>query len=280
MALDGPAYYSNSIQGIPGAGADVNIYDTHSTPKYALGWLIERADGSRFRYCQFGGAVNAGTLVGPTTSSAGATYGAITVVAPASAVAVPAEYPILPGQAGSHYVEGTISSIAANKYEGGYLIVTRGTGVGDTYRIVGNTATNDPVTGNLRIQLAEPLKVSITVGTGTIVVGSMYTDLALCAISSTQVTGVLMATTTSTLIYAWVCTRGVVGCQEEATVAPVAGAQISPSRLTAGAYQTMVAGAATIGGAFFSVPLIGYCRTPSGTGAAANRQGVIYLEIE
>ena len=81
--------------------------------------------------------------MGLTTASGGATYGAITVVASASAVAVPAEYPILPGQVGSHYIEATIASIAANKYQGGYLITTGGTGLGQTYRIVGNTATGN-----------------------------------------------------------------------------------------------------------------------------------------
>ncbi len=279
MALDGPSYYSNSIQGIPGAGVDINIYETNTSPKYALGFMTERADGNRFRYCQVNGAVNAGQLVGPTTASAGAVYGAITVVAPASAVAVPAEFPILPGQVGSHYVEGTIAAIAADKYEGGYLIITRGTGIGDTYRIKGNTATDTPASGNIRIQLYEPLKVAITVGTGLTIVGSMFTDMAVTAAAAAQVTGVLMATTTASNIYAWVCTRGVVGCTEDVTNTPVAGHQITTSRVVAGAYQTIVAGAATIGASNFSAPIIGYVRTIS-SGTATNRQGVIYLEIE
>ena len=86
MALSSSNYYSKSIQGTPGAGADVDVTAVHSAPKYALGYLIERADGARYRYCYVGTATNAGNLVGQTQSSGGAVYGAAVVVAPASAV--------------------------------------------------------------------------------------------------------------------------------------------------------------------------------------------------
>lgn len=277
MALDAASYYNNNIQGIPGVGADINIFDTHATPKYALGLLVERSDGSRYRYCNVGTATNAGKLVGQTTASAGATYGAAVVVAPASAVQVAADYPILPGQAGSYYVEVTIAAIAANKYEGSYLITTRGTGLGETYRIAGNTATNTPATGNLRIQLSDPLKVAIDQTTGLIIVPTPFTDLAATATSSPTVTGVLMSTTTSTQIYAWVQTRGVVGCTEENGITVTAGSQLTPSRVTSGSYTSIVSASTTLGVPFFASPIIGFSMTPA---ASPSRQGVIYLQIE
>ncbi|MEK7180421.1 MAG: hypothetical protein AAB706_03010, partial [Patescibacteria group bacterium] len=172
MALNSSTYYSNSIVGQMMVGGDVNIYDTHASPKFPIGQGFTRADGNVFRYGYYGTATNAGNLVGATTASGGATYAAAVVVAPASAVAVAAESPILPGQVGSHFVEVTIASIAANKYQGGYLVTTRGTGVGDTYRIIGNTATDTPATGNLRIQLAEAIKVAFVASTGIIIVPS------------------------------------------------------------------------------------------------------------
>jgi hypothetical protein len=277
MALDGPSYYSNSIQGIPGAGVDINLYDVHSAPKYALGFLVERADGNRYRYCNVGTATNSGKLVGQTTASGGATYGAAVVVAPASAVAVQAEYPILPGQVGSHYVEVTIAGIAANKYEGGYLVTTRGTGLGETYRIAGNTATDTPATGNLRIQLNDAIKVALTVSTGIIIVPSVFTDLAATATTSATATGVLMSTTTSTNIYGWVCTRGVIGCAEDATNAVTAGQQLVASRVTAGSYATASSSASTILSGALQSPIIGYSITPA---ASSSRLGTIYLQLE
>lgn len=277
MALDGPSYYSNSIQGIPGVGADVDVTATHSAPKYALGYLIERADGARFRYCQVSGAVNSGKLVGQTTASGGATYGAAVVIAPASAVAVAAEYPILPGQVGSHFVEVKIATIAANKYEGGYLVTTRGTGLGEVYRIIGNTATDTPATGNLRIQTYEAIKTALDVNTGLIIVPSLYTDVAATATTSPQVTGVLMSTTTAALFYAWVCVRGLVSCAEDNALAITAGHQITPSRITAGSYASIVSASTTVALSALASPIIGYSVTPAGS---SSRLGAIYLQIE
>ena len=202
MALSSSTYYSNGIVGQMMTGADVDITRADTAPKYPVGQGFTRADGNVYRYAHVGTATNAGKLVGPTTSSGGATYGAAVVVASAYAVAVQAEYPILPGQVGSHYVEVTIAAIAANKYQGGYMVTTRGTGLGETYRIVGNTATDNPATGNLRIKLAEPLRVAVDATTGVIIVPSIFTDCAATTTSSPQVAGVLQATTTSSALWA------------------------------------------------------------------------------
>lgn len=280
MALSTSTYYSNSITGQPMAGVDVNIETADSSPRYAAGYSVVRADGNKFRYCHIGTATNSGLLVGPTTSSSGATYGAALVVASASATAVQAEYPILPGQVGSHYVQVTIAAIAANKYQGGYLITTGGTGLGQTYRIIGNTATGTPNSTDMYIQLAEALQVAVTTATGTIIVGSMFTDLAATATSASQVTGVLMATTTSTNLWSWVCTHGIVGCTEDATSStPVAGAPVMSSLNLAGAYQAISTASATaLLTGVFSQPIIGYVRTVAG--GTKNRQGVIFLTLE
>lgn len=275
MALSASNYYSRSIQGIPGAGADVDVTATHSAPKYALGYLIERADGARYRYCYVGTATNAGNLVGQTQASGSAAYGL--AVVNASPTAVQSEYPILPGQVGSHWVQVTIASIAANKYQGGYLITTRGTGVGDTYSIIGNTATGNPNSTDLYIQLGQPLKVALTAATGITIVSSIYNDLAASATSSTTVTGVLMTTTTSTNQWAWVCTRGQVGCVEDNTVTIVAGYQLVASQVTAGAYAALYTGGVTMGIAPFKVPVIGYSLV---IGNGVNRQGVIMCTCE
>lgn len=281
MALSTSTYYTNSIVGQMMAGVDVDITSANSSPKYPVGQGFTRGDGNVYRYCHVGTATNAGQLVGPTTASGGATYGAAVIVPSASAVAEQAEYPILPGQAGSHYVEVTISSIAVNKYQGGILAVTRGTGLGETYRIKGNTATNTPATGNLHIQLYEPLKNALLSGQGTIIVPSMFTDCTVCATTATQAVGVLMCTTTSTNLWAWVQTRGPVGCQEDGTNTVSAGQLVSCSGVTAGAY----ANSALLGGTQFVAgfggrPILGYSITPSAAGSASNRNGIIYLQLE
>ncbi len=281
MALSTLTYYSNSIVGQMMAGVDVDVTAAHSAPKYPVGQGFTRADGNVFRYCHVGTASGAGQLVGPTTASGGATYGAAVIVPSASATAEPAEFPILPGQVGSHFVEVTISSIALNKYQGGYLCVTRGTGLGETYRIIGNTASGNPTSGALHIRLAEPLKVALLAGQGIIIVPSMFTDAAVCATTATQAVGVLMSTTTSTNLWAWVCTRGVVGCQEDATNAVVAGQMVGCSGVTAGAYaQIGVLGGTTLVAGAPGRPVVGYCITQAGAGSAGNRNGAICLQLE
>lgn len=280
MALNVNTYYSNSIQGQPQVGVDVNVETVDSAPRYPAGYLVERADGNRFRYCNIGTATNSGLLVGPSSTSGAAAYGAVLVTASASATAVAAEYPILPGQVGSHYVQGTIASIAANKYQGGYLITTGGTGIGQTYRIVGNTATNNPVTGQIYIQLAEALQVAVTSSTGIIIVQSMFTDLAASATSVATVTGVLMGTTTSTNLWGWVCTRGICGCAEDATTnAPAVGVAATCSINSAGYYTAVTVAAATsLGAGIAAQPIVGYILATAG--GTKNRQGCLYIEME
>lgn len=276
MALNVNTYFSNSIQGIPGAGVDVNVETVDNAPRYAAGYLVERSDGNRFRYCNIGTATNQGQLVGPSTNGQ-ATYGAAVVIAPASATIVPQEYPITPGSVGSHYIQVTISSIAANKYQGGYIILTGGTGLGQTYRIVGNTASNTPTTGTLYIQLYEALQTAVTANTGVIIVQSMFTDLAATATTSPQVTGVLMGTTTSTNLWGWVCTHGVAGCAEDATNTITAGQQVITSPVTAGSYARAGQSANTLVGNALNYPYIGYSITPAGS---SSRLGTIFLQLE
>ena len=278
----GLSYFSNSIQGIPGAGVDVNVETVDTAPRYPLGYVVERADGNVFRYCLVGTATNAGVLVGPSTSTASSTYGNVVVVAPASAVVNPVEYPILSGQVGSHYIEATIASISINKFAGGYIILTYGTGSGQTYRIIGNTATGNPASGNIRIQLAEALQVALTATTGVIVQQSMYNDLAACAITATTATGVLMATTSATNLYAWVQTHGPVGCLEDVSIAITDGMPVVCSPITAGAYSALTTVAATSTAYLTTVltqPIVGYALSAGGSGKS-NRQGAIFLTLE
>ncbi len=281
MALSALTYYSNAITGYPTLGADVDILSANSTPKYPAGFGFKRADGNVFRYCHVGTATNAGLLVGPTIASGAAAYNAAAIVAPASAQVVPGEPNIQAGAAGSHYVEVTIASIAANKYQGGYLVVTRGTGVGETYRITGNTATGNPTSTTLRIQLKEAIKVSLAATTGTLIVPSMFTDLAKTTSSTVLPTGVLMCTTTSTLLWAWVCCHGPIGVQEDATTALTAGQLVIASRITDGA----VASATLIGGtqltpSFGGTTTVGYVLATAGSTQASGKQAIVYLQLE
>lgn len=63
MAISTTGYFSNAIVGQPQAGADIDIHEVNSTPKFALGFGFTRSDGNKYRYVQLSAATSAGTLV-------------------------------------------------------------------------------------------------------------------------------------------------------------------------------------------------------------------------
>ena len=85
-----------------------------------------------------------------------------------------------------------------------------------------------------------------------------------------------MSTTTSTNLWAWVCTRGPVGCCEDNSLTIVAGYQLVASAVTAGAYATLVTTSTTVG-VITKQPIVGYSLV---IGNGVNRQGVIYCTCE
>ena len=63
MAVSSSSYFSNSIVGQPQVGADIDIYESSTSPKYAVGFGFTRADGCKYRYAHFGATTNRGVMV-------------------------------------------------------------------------------------------------------------------------------------------------------------------------------------------------------------------------
>jgi hypothetical protein len=264
-------YYASSIIGIPGAGADIDIHERNTTPRFAVGFGFERSDGNKFRYVQYSTAVSAGSLVGNLTTG---TYKASTdalVVATGTAAAVANEI-IKPGDIGSRYVEITLASIAANQFAGGYFVPTKDTGAGYVYRIKGNTATGNPVSGNFRLELYEKIKVKLDNTTDIAIAPSKYVNLAPTnPVSGTvsNVVGVVMAPATADN-YGWVCTRGI--CAALASTTGITyGAAIANAIVTTGSYMEFDTTTA------LAYRQIGTCIVPAGAAAA---YGIINLQLE
>ena len=274
MALPSDQYFSNSIVGMMQAGADVDIYATHSTPKFPLGQGFTRADGNVYRYASFDGAVTAGRLVAPVVANAVLTVNDNNIKHPDSATIVEAERPIKPGQVGSHYIQITLSGIAANKYEGGYLITNNGSGRNYTYRIVSNTATGNPVAGDLYIQLYDRLQGEVSANSDIIICPSMFNSLDVASTGTNWgVAGVSTATTTATLVYGWICTKGVVGCLQDG--AWTGGDQLALSPDTNGSATTYGNGTTSVA-ELTGVQVVGYALQNGGD----TEQGVMYLQVE
>ena len=272
MAVNSNSYFSKAAQGNPGIAAEVNLFDTHSTPKFAIGYKVIGADGQTYRYSHFGAAVETNRLVSQDISESGAAVDAITVIAPASSVST------TDGNAGTKFLEGTIAAIAADNYAGGTLNVCAGTGRGYTYEIKGNTATGDPASGNLRIELYNKIQASLTSVSDVIIIGSKYANLE----HSTGSTDVIPVGVTlrahAADAWGWIQTHGIVGVFQDGNI-PL-GSVVVCSNVDAG-------GVAQMGEYVTSVdlldlaqlPIVGYS-TAVITDAANGTYVPIFLQLE
>lgn len=261
MAIDSNSYFSNQASvGLGAATAGTfNKFDLHATPKYAIGFKVEQADGSVYRYAHMGAATNRGLVVSQDLSETSVADTDNAVIAPASAVAV-SDSTIKPGALGSTYVQLTLAAITANQFRGGKFVTTDDTGEGYTYDIIGNTATDDPATGDIRISLAQQLQVALDVTSDISIRGNQYSDLeAATAGTDEAVAGVTCSTTTAALPYGWIQTKGVVGALQDGAVS--LGDIVTLSDGVAGAVQTMGGGGAAVGDLIVE-PILGYCVDP------------------
>ena|SRR3990167_6291503 len=255
MAIDANSYFSNQASvGLGGATAgQFDKFDLHATPKYNLGFKVEQADGSIYRYAHLGAATNRGLAVSQDLSETSTVDTDNVVIAPASAVAVPDET-MKPGAIGSHYVQLTLASITANQFRGGKFVTTDDTGEGYTYDILGNTATDNPATGDIRLTLAQKLQVALDTTTDISIEGNPYSDLEGITTTDEFPVGITCATTTAALPYCWIQTKGTVGVLQQGSV-------------TLGG--VLVTGSATgslTEGTVFTSPFVGFCVDPGDDG--------------
>lgn len=259
MATDNNSYFTNAV---PGGNLifDGNIYRLDATPKYPLGFAVSRADGSRYRYAQFGAATNRGVLVSQDVSETSipdtdnGIAGSVTTSATSTA--------------GSRYVEITMAGVIANQFAGGYFTTNDDTGEGYTYRIKGNSATGSGVDGigvaatTYILVLYDPLVASLDGTTDYSIIGLPWNDVEVATRATDSVlSGVSQRTSTAALPFAFVQTAGVCTVLQDIHV-PAIGDPVMLSPLTAGSvakYFGLGSNGATdvaVEGAQF---VIGYC---------------------
>jgi hypothetical protein len=186
---------------------------------------------------------------------------------------------VYPGAVGSRYVIVTLASVVAQQFAGGYFNASKDTGYGYIYRIKGNTATDTPASGLIRLELYEPLQVVLSATTDCAIIGSLYNDLrAATAATDNIVAGVTCANMTANT-YGWVCTHGVCNCLQDGTVTN--GDMIQLSIVTTGAFSAYGVGTSTnsqLGGVgnMFGAQQLGFCIDT----AATTNYSTIYLQLE
>jgi len=272
MAYSTNSYFNNAIVGQMQVGSDIDIFEISDKPKLAVGTGFTRSDGSKFRYAHAGAATNRGAIVAQDYSESSVADTDNAIIAPLSTYQMPDENNgIYPGSAGSRYAILTLASAAADQYAGGYFHITDDGGEGYTYRIRGNTATDDPASGVIRLALYDKIQVALTATTDCAITGPMYANLEAAGTTTDGIAvGVACASLTATDPYGWIQTYGpaTVLCDTAGT----AGKEVAVSQNVAGAYEP----ANATGTAADAWPTIGYLITPGDT----TGHGVVFLHLE
>lgn len=252
MAVSTSSVFSIAAGSPPQVVGAFDKFAKDATPKYPCGYKVETACGDVYRYCHFGADVNRGVLVSQDLSESSLADDDNHVIAPASCVTK------TDGTVGSYYLEATLTA-TVDQYAGAKLLTTDDTGEGYTYDILGNTATNDPATGNIRIHLAQPLQVALDATTDISIRGNRYANLEIATTTDEVVAGVTCSTMdVSEQAWGWVQTKGQVGILQDGTIA--LGDMVALSDGTSGAVH-VIGGGGTLA-TDLTEPLIGFCSDP------------------
>lgn len=272
MAVSTDATFSNAIVGQMMIGADVDIFAIDDLPKYPIGQGFTRADGAKFRYGYVGSATNRGVIVAQDYSESSEDDTDQIIIAPSSTYQMPDEpNGTYPGSINSRYVVVTLASVTADMFAGGYMHTTDDVGEGYTYRIKGNTATDDPASGKIRLHLYDKLQVALTATTDHAITGNLFANLEVAGTTTDGIAvGVTCASLTATEPYGWIQTYGVATVLCDTAGTSGMNAQISQS--VAGSY----APASLDGTASHNYTIIGTIITPGDT----TGHGAIFLKLE
>lgn len=278
MAVSTSSYFSNSIIGVPQVGADIDIYEVSTNPKYAVGFGFERADGNKYRYAHFGLLSPVGYIVGQDTLESSQTSTVLNCAPTGTNNVQRAGETLRANYAGARYMQLLVTA-TADQFAGGYITVISGSGSGYTYRIAGNTATSDniPTTGHIFMDLYDPIVRPLGTDSDITITGCRYANLE-AAISPGSGTGYCIPagvtlTGMSATNWGWVQTKGIGGVLT-GSVTGSQGNLAGLSATTAGAAIAIIAGVSATN--MVITPIIGYFVNP----ASATAYSQIYLTLE
>lgn len=178
------------------------------------------------------------------------------------AVAVPTA---TPATAGTFQVSVTLGATVLNsqQYQGGFLLIDSGTGLGQTLRIASNPAAAASASGVI-ITLEDPIQVTLDATSTVCLVPNPYINVVINPTTATAapigvsfypVAASTLPTyngtsganlTAGTLQYALIVTKGLTGCLADATTAAV-GLGLCASTTTAGCVTLQTTTGANVG---------------------------------
>lgn len=189
----------------PSVITDFNPYSVSTIKKHALGQRAETADGRIFRYGKAGsgGATLGYYAVSPDVDTAEITM-AVTAAAAIGATSIS--------------FTNAATTATANEYSEGWVVVSFGTGIGQTLKISHHAALTSG--GASVVYLEDPLVVALDTTSRIDLVANPYNGVIMVTTDAAISTpaGVPLVTIDADE-YGWLQTRGVVGIAADATIA-------------------------------------------------------------
>ena len=249
MAVNTKSRYScGGVVGVPKLVQEFNKFANDALPKYRLGFKVEDGDGNVYRYAHFQAAITKpGYVVAQDFTNTSVADSNNIILAPASCQNTN------DCKAGSYFVELTKATITENQFAGGKFIITDDTGEGYTYDIKRNTATGNPASGNIRLELKQKLQVALDATSDFCIIGNKYQDLVVATSDTDNILAGVSCGTMTADYYGWIQTRGICGIIEDDTTQIAIGDQACVSE-TAGTVEKIESAAA-----FQSCQVVGVC---------------------
>lgn len=240
-----------------GGVAQVMDFDPYSIrteegSSHLIGELVMADDGRVFRYAVAGEALAAGYM---TTEPTGNTN--LTTMA------------VVTGAKGATSINFTnaATTTTAGYFDGGYVCVSYGVGIGQTYKIARMAAL---VSGaSSYVYLNEPIAVALDTTSKIDIVASPWNRVLHTATATLRPTGVPLVAVTAAGDFAWLQTRGVCAVFSDGIIAAGSGAESDGS--VAGAIDVVVEADYVVN------PRIGRAYHLAG---AANYAHPVFLEID
>lgn len=218
MAVSTNSYFSNSIVGVPQVGVDIDIQESSTSPKYAVGFGFTRADGNKYRYCHFGLLSPASKAVGSDNLESSTTSTAMSAQVVSPTLYTRAGETLAPNAVGSSYIQInntganlSVAQLTQDVWAGATIGIVNGSGSGYSYRIRGNPASGNPATGETYLNIYDKLMGPIDTTTSFIVQGYKYGNLEPALATTSRLCLPIGFTVVGHTAgsYGWVCTKGI-----------------------------------------------------------------------
>jgi len=186
---------------------DPSIERTDAGSTHNLGELVELADQRRFRYAKAGEAITKGYLaVAPTPNTALHTLAVLTGVLGSKKVTF------------TNAATATIDTAAeCAYYDEGYVAVSYGTGIGQTWKIKNIEPTATGAAGT--INLHDVIRTALSTTSKIDVVQNLYNGVIMDILVGNLPAGVSLSGITAAGDFGWLQTRGVCALASDDTIA-------------------------------------------------------------